>query len=27
MGNARNVINILASHVIVACGMGSGTAS
>lgn len=27
MGNARNVINILASHVVVACGMGSGTAS
>lgn len=27
MGNARNVINILSSHIIIACGMGSGTAS
>jgi uncharacterized protein (TIGR00725 family) len=27
MGNARNVINVLTSHAIVACGMGSGTAS
>jgi uncharacterized protein (TIGR00725 family) len=27
MGNARNVINVLASHVVMACGMGSGTAS
>lgn len=27
MGNARNVINILASQVVIACGMGSGTAS
>lgn len=27
MGNARNAINILASHVVVACGMSSGTAS
>jgi len=27
MGNARNVINILTSDVIVVCGMGPGTAS
>lgn len=27
MGNARNSINVLSSHVIVACGMGKGTAS
>ncbi|MBF2045878.1 MAG: TIGR00725 family protein [Leptolyngbya sp. IPPAS B-1204] len=27
MGNARNVINILSSQVVIACGMGSGTAS
>ncbi|MBP0021613.1 MAG: cytochrome [Cyanobacteria bacterium SBLK] len=27
MGNARNNINILSSHVIIACGMGLGTAS
>lgn len=27
LGNARNVINVLSSHVIVACGMGAGTAS
>lgn len=27
MGHARNVINILASHAIIACGMSSGTAS
>jgi uncharacterized protein (TIGR00725 family) len=27
MGQARNVINILSSDVVVACGMGAGTAS
>jgi len=27
MGNARNNINILSSHVVIACGMGAGTAS
>lgn len=27
MGNARNNINILSAHVIIACGMGAGTAS
>lgn len=27
MGNGRNTINILTSHVIIACGMGPGTAS
>ncbi|MEG3845844.1 TIGR00725 family protein [Microcoleus sp. herbarium19] len=27
MGNARNNINILSSNVIIACGMGAGTAS
>jgi uncharacterized protein (TIGR00725 family) len=27
MGHARNMINILSSHVVIACGMGSGTAS
>lgn len=27
MGNARNNINILSSDVVIACGMGSGTAS
>ena len=27
LGNARNNINILSSHVIIACGMGLGTAS
>ena len=27
MGEARNVINILTSDVVVACGMGAGTAS
>jgi uncharacterized protein (TIGR00725 family) len=27
MGNARNVINVLSSHVVIACGMRSGTAS
>ncbi|RPJ55025.1 MAG: TIGR00725 family protein [Acidobacteria bacterium] len=27
MGNARNSINVLSSHVVVACGMGKGTAS
>jgi hypothetical protein len=27
LGNARNAVNILASQVIIACGMGSGTAS
>ena len=27
MGNGRNIINVLSSDVIVACGMGSGTAS
>jgi hypothetical protein len=27
MGQARNCINVLTSHVIIACGMGSGTAS
>jgi uncharacterized protein (TIGR00725 family) len=27
MGNARNNINVLSSDVVVACGMGSGTAS
>lgn len=27
MGNARNNINVLSSDVIVACGMGAGTAS
>ncbi|MBE9177890.1 TIGR00725 family protein [Oculatella sp. LEGE 06141] len=27
LGNARNAVNILSSDVVVACGMGSGTAS
>jgi hypothetical protein len=27
LGNARNVINVLSSDVVVACGMGTGTAS
>lgn len=27
MGNARNTINVLSSDVVVACGMGQGTAS
>ncbi|CDN10792.1 MAG: LOG family protein [Richelia sp.] len=27
MGNARNNIKVLSSHVIIACGMGAGTAS
>jgi uncharacterized protein (TIGR00725 family) len=27
LGNARNAINVLSSHVVIACGMGSGTAS
>jgi uncharacterized protein (TIGR00725 family) len=27
LGNARNVINVLSSDVVVACGMGAGTAS
>jgi len=27
MGNARNNINVLSSNVIIACGMGAGTAS
>jgi len=27
MGNARNAINVLSSDVVVACGMGAGTAS
>src|SRR5262245_37435820 len=27
MGNARNVINVLSSDVVVACGIGAGTAS
>jgi uncharacterized protein (TIGR00725 family) len=27
MGNARNVINVLSCQVIIACGMGAGTAS
>lgn len=27
MGNARNVVNVLSSDAIVACGMGAGTAS
>lgn len=27
LGNARNNINILSSHVVIACGMGAGTAS
>ncbi|MEH2003754.1 TIGR00725 family protein [Nostoc sp.] len=27
MGNARNNINVLTSHVIIVCGMGAGTAS
>lgn len=27
MGSARNIINILSSDVIIACGMGAGTAS
>jgi len=27
MGSARNNINILSSHIVIACGMGSGTAS
>lgn len=27
MGNARNVINVLSSRVVMACGMGAGTAS
>ncbi len=27
MGNARNAVNVLSSDVVVACGMGTGTAS
>ncbi len=27
IGNARNVINVLSSDVVIACGMGAGTAS
>ena len=27
LGNARNAVNVLSSDVVVACGMGSGTAS
>jgi hypothetical protein len=27
MGNARNNINVLSSDVVIACGMGAGTAS
>jgi uncharacterized protein (TIGR00725 family) len=27
MGSARNNINVLSSHVVIACGMGAGTAS
>lgn len=27
MGNGRNNLNVLSSHVVVACGMGMGTAS
>jgi predicted Rossmann-fold nucleotide-binding protein len=27
MGNARNAINVLSSDVVIACGMGAGTAS
>lgn len=27
MGNARNAINVLSSQVVIACGMGAGTAS
>ncbi|WP_413162824.1 TIGR00725 family protein [Capilliphycus salinus ALCB114379] len=27
LGNARNIINVLSSDVIIACGMGAGTAS
>lgn len=27
MGNARNNINVLSSHVVIACGVGSGTVS
>lgn len=27
LGNARNNINVLSSHVVIACGMGTGTAS
>jgi uncharacterized protein (TIGR00725 family) len=27
MGNARNAINVLSSNIVIACGMGSGTAS
>jgi uncharacterized protein (TIGR00725 family) len=27
MGNARNNINVLSSYVVIACGMGAGTAS
>ncbi|NJL22831.1 MAG: TIGR00725 family protein [Leptolyngbyaceae cyanobacterium SM1_3_5] len=27
MGNARNAINVLSSNVVIACGMGAGTAS
>ena len=27
MGNARNAINVLSSDIVVACGMGTGTAS
>lgn len=27
LGNARNNINVLSSHIIIACGMGAGTAS
>lgn len=27
MGHARNVINVLSSNVVIACGMGTGTAS
>jgi predicted Rossmann-fold nucleotide-binding protein len=27
MGNARNSINVLSSDIVIACGMGAGTAS
>jgi len=27
MGNARNNINVISSHAVIACGMGAGTAS
>jgi uncharacterized protein (TIGR00725 family) len=27
LGNARNAINVLSSDVVIACGMGAGTAS